>query len=178
MHQFHPSKTRIALVAGILAVIAGLGYYWYSQQPRKGVEAFTETYDLVLGTYEGTEVPLDEYKRSLLVIHSWASWCTYCAEELQNLAKLKDVYGEDVHILAVNRAESMAEARAFTDSLGLGDKIEILVDPTDSLYKDIEGYAMPETVFINKKGEIIFHQRGPMKVDEVIERIDVLIGKE
>ena len=178
MHVLRTLKIQIALISGILLLVGGLGYYWYSQQPRAGVEAFTDTYDLVLGTYDGTEAPLNEYKRSLLVIHSWASWCTYCAEELQNLAKLKDLYGDDVHILAVNRAESMADARAFTDALGLGERIEILVDPTDSLYKDIEGYAMPETVFINKKGEIIFHQRGPMKVDEVVERINVLIGKE
>lgn len=165
------------LALALCAVIIGgaAAYYFFNNRTPEGMTSFDKNYELVLGTYEGTEVHLSEYKRKLLVIHAWASWCTYCADELRTLARLKDVYGDEVQILAVNRAESQAEAQAFTDPLQLDGKIEILLDPTDSFYKDIEGYAMPETVFINDSGDILFHQRGPMKLEEVIERINTLV---
>lgn len=167
------------LVGCLVALLAGGVYWWFFSLPEESAETFTGEYELVLKNYEGDEIQLSEYKRELLVVHIWASWCPYCGEELQNLMRLKDEYGDDVRILAVNRAEPEAEAKSFTQSLGIDPMaVELLLDPDDEFFKSVGGYAMPETIFINARGEIIYHQRGPMKVDEVIAQLSTLIGLE
>lgn len=169
-----PSQLFIGL-AFLLLVCAGIAYYFVFSEPKEGVVSFKNQYELVLQDYEGTDVELSTFKRKVLLIHVWASWCPYCKEELQNLARLKSQYGDELEIVAINRAESLSEAQAFTDVLQIRDSIRILLDPEDSFYKEIGGYAMPETLFINDRGEILFHQRGPMTLPELNEKIKPMI---
>lgn len=159
------------LIGGLVLILIGgaMAYYFYTR-PTPGAETFREEFNLTLRTYDGAEVPLSDFRRSLIVAHTWASWCPYCSAELQNLSELKKEFGDAITVLAVNRAESLEEARAFTDPLGISG-IEILLDEDDSFFRSIGGYAMPETVFIDSNSEVIFHQRGPMQMDEVRARI-------
>lgn len=175
MFQWIPKSrnTRIALVAVGLVVIGSAFFYW-RYHPRPGTTSFQPSYELVLKDYDGHDVRLSQFKREILVVHSWATWCTYCSDELKNLATLKTKYGDRIEILAPNRAESVYVAKPFTDTLGIGNKITFLLDPDDAFYKSIQGYAMPETLFINDRGEVFFHQRGPMNIAEVEQKISEL----
>ncbi len=167
-------RTRIILAIGILVLVTGAYVYWrYS--PRPGAVSFTSTYDLVLKDYDGNDVRLSEFKRRILVVHSWATWCTYCGDEIKNLATLKNKYGDSIQIIAPNRAEAVQVAKPYSDALALGGRVVFLLDPEDSFYKSVDGYAMPETLFINDRGEVLFHQRGPMNITEVEEKINALI---
>lgn len=166
-------NVRIALIAGAVMVIAIAGFYW-RYHPRAGATSFQPSYELVLKDYEGHDVRLSQFKREILVVHAWATWCTYCAEEIKNLATLKTKYGDRIEILAPNRAESVYIAKPFTDALGVGNNITFLLDPDDAYYKSIQGYAMPETLFINERGEVFYHQRGPMNIAEVETKISEL----
>lgn len=175
-----PVSKRTIYFFGACAVAAlGIGYWWFFSLPAESVDTFTGEYELSFTDYEGTVVELSEFKRKLLLVHSWASWCPYCGEELQNLAKLKEQFGDEIEILAINRAEPERDARAFTESLGIdSSQVELLFDPDDTFFRSINGYAMPETVFINARGEIVFHQRGPMDINTMTEHILTLMGKK
>jgi thiol-disulfide isomerase/thioredoxin len=163
------------IVGAVVLVVLISGYLYWRWNPRPGTESFETAYDLVLKDYAGNDVRLSDYKRQVLVVHAWATWCTYCAEEIRNLATLKTKYGDKIQIIAPNRAESVHEARPFSDALNLGDKVVFLLDPNDSFFKSVEGYAMPETLFINDRGEILFHQHGPMNIAEVEQKISSLV---
>ncbi len=163
-------NARIAIGAAIIVVAAVALFYW-RYHPRAGTESFHPAYELVLRDYNGKDVRLSQYKREILVVHSWATWCTYCGDEIRNLATLKKKYGDRILILAPNRAESVQVAKPYTDALGLGDSITFLLDPDDAFYKSISGYAMPETLFINDRGEVFYHQRGPMDINAVEQKI-------
>ncbi len=166
-------NARIALSA-ILLIVLGSGVFYWRYHPRAGHESFHQEYGLVLKDYEGNDVKLTQFKREVLVIHAWATWCAYCADELRNLATLKKKYGDSIEILAPNRAESVYAAKPFTDALALGEGIRFLLDPDDAFYKSIGGYAMPETLFINDRGEVFFRQRGPMNIAEVEAQVSAL----
>jgi thiol-disulfide isomerase/thioredoxin len=166
---------RIALAAIVLVLLVSL-LFWIRYHPRAGAVSFAPTYELTLKDYSGNDVRLSQYKREVLVVHAWATWCVYCADELKNLATLKKKYGDNIEILAPNRAESVYTAKPFTDALDLGETITFLLDPDDVFYKSIGGYAMPETLFINDRGEVFFHQRGPMNLVEVETKIGELIN--
>ncbi len=160
-------RTKIGV--GILIVLLSVGafYWWYTTEPLPDEATFSEEFELVLKNYEGEDVRLSEFKRDVLIVYLWASWCPYCGEELRNLAKLKNEYGDEVTVLAVNRAEPLGDAKNFTDQLQDVTGLVYLLDPTDALYKDVGGYAMPETLFINAGGDVTFHQRGPIQLDQV-----------
>lgn len=168
------NRTHV-IIALLVIVVAATAYYYWRYSPRPGSDAFTQEYDLVLKDYAGNDVHLSQFKRQILVVHAWATWCTYCADELKNLAALKKEFGDNIVILAPNRAEALPVAKPYSDALGLGSSVVFLLDPNDSFYKSIDGYAMPETLFINDRGEVLFHQRGPMNMDEVREKIRTLL---
>lgn len=173
-------KNRFVLSVIALAVIVGLVAVWwfFIRLPPESADTFTGEYELVLEDYDGEEVELSDFKRELMVVNTWASWCPYCGEELQNLQRLKDQYGDEIQILAVNRAEPYEDAKRFMDEWGVDrNKVKLLQDADDSFFTSIGGYAMPETIFINTRGEIVYHQRGPMKIDEVTAQVDALVGR-
>ncbi len=177
LHVLHMKRVWVGGALAFAVLIGGV-YYWYTVwQPDPTAESFDSGYNLTLMDYDGNEVQLSDYRRQVLVVYAWASWCPYCGAELEYLAQLKDVYGDEVMVLAVNRSEPRGEAKSFTDQLALGEGVELLLDPTDALYKDIEGYAMPEMLFIDTRGSIRFHQRGPIRKDEVHTHIKSLLGE-
>ena len=170
------TNRALLFISIVLVVIAALfSYFILRVHSDSGGETFAKEYGLELSNYEGKPVHLFDYRRKVLIAYAWASWCPYCAAELKNLAQLKKTYGDDIQIVAINRGEPLPVAKAFTDGLqGIGGLI-LLIDPADSFFKEIGGYAMPETIFIDVGGTITLHQRGPIQLPEVDEKIKELL---
>ena len=168
----------VVLVVVLLSAI-GISFWQVFLRHDSAVpqETFAHAYGLALTDYDGKEVHLYTFRRKVLVAYAWASWCTYCGGELKQLAKLKAQYGDDVQMVAINRGESLQVARDFTSKLPDTDGLIYLLDPQDAFFKEIEGYAMPETVFIDSSGAVTFHQRGPMKLQEVDDKIKELLAR-
>lgn len=130
---------------------------------------------LNLTDYRGETVAMRSLLVKPLVINAWASWCPFCVEELKDFAAVQAELKGRVTIIAVNRGESQTVAKSFTDQLGLTDRLVFLLDRGDSFYQTIGGFSMPETVFVATSGVIVYHKRGPMRADEIRERIEQLI---
>jgi thiol-disulfide isomerase/thioredoxin len=176
--------SRRVIIGGailLMVMLAALGYYFFMPSgpltPEEDDATFDDEFALVLSDYAGNEVRLSEFKREFLIVYLWASWCPYCKQELENLSQLKQTYGDKIQVLAVNRAEPLITAKEYTDSLAHAEGLTLLLDPNDALYKDINGYAMPETVFITKRGEVLYHQRGPIEMPAVDAKIKELLGE-
>lgn len=120
-----------------------------------------------LNDYNGRTINKDDFLGKVLIINSWASWCPFCVNELQDFIKLQEEFKNDIQIVAINRRESLETAKGFTDTLGVRNVIIYLLDPKDNFYQGIGGFSMPETIFVNKNGKIIFHKRGFMPFEEM-----------
>lgn len=170
---------RIIIILILTGIAGGIYVYITSSQrpltPEEDEATFTDEFRLVLKDYDGADVRLSDFKREFLIVYMWASWCPYCKAELENLAQLKRSYGDKVQVLAVNRAEPLPIARDYTDSLQDAGELVFLLDPADALYKDVNGYAMPETIFITRNGDVLYHQRGPVQLKDVDEKIQELL---
>lgn len=170
--RIHRSFIIFVFVAVLVLVFVGGAAYFFMQ--KNSEESITRESGLVLLSYEGEKVKLSEFKQKAVVVHSWASWCPYCSDELRHLSNIKEIYGDSVAVVAINRAEPQAVAKEFSDSLGLPDGIVYLLDPEDAFYKQIEGYAMPETIIIDERGDTVYHQRGPITFKEIVDKINSL----
>lgn len=131
--------------------------------------------DLTFKDYEGNQVSLAQFKGKPLVINTWAAWCPFCVQELKDFAKVQEEFGDKVVIVAIDRAEPLKTAKEYTDEVGVSDKLVFLLDPSDSFYRTIGGFSMPETIFIDKKGKVVDHKRGPMDQNEIRARIQRIL---
>jgi thiol-disulfide isomerase/thioredoxin len=150
-------------------------FFFHVQVNKAKDTSFGKEYGLTLTDYSGKSVHLFDYRRKVLIAYAWASWCPYCGAELQDLAHLKNTYGDSLAIVAINRGEPLPVAKAFTDHLQNTGGLVFLIDPSDSFFKEIGGYAMPEMVFIDAGGAISYHQRGPIQIADVDAKIKELL---
>lgn len=119
-------------------------------------------------TDPNAEFNLQQYKDQNLVINLWSTWCIYCIEELPHFSKLQSEYPEKITVIAINRGEPLDANRSFFEVTKIdSNSIIFLIDKEDRLYKEIDGIGMPETIFINKHGEIVEHVRGPLDFDKM-----------
>ena len=166
------SKQYRRLAGGLIffVILAAMGEMaWRAHVPA--TPKLTDEYGKVFIDYSGKEVRLSQVRAAHVIVFMWASWCPYCTQEIQNLSELKKHYGNTLDVIAVNRGESRVDAKAFTDKLNVDPSLQFLLDPTDALFKSVGGYAMPETLFIDSGGQIVFHQRGPFQNSELIAKM-------
>lgn len=172
------SKTIIFIVVVIL-VTAGAGFFLLqkSQSPELQEETTTPSgvLDLKLKNYNGETVSLADFKGKPLVINSWAAWCPFCRKELPDFVAIKKEFGDKITIVAIDRIEPKETAKRYSDELGVTDDLIFLLDPSDSFYRFIGGFSMPETVFVNKNGDITTHKRGPMDINEMRQKINEIL---
>jgi thiol-disulfide isomerase/thioredoxin len=124
-----------------------------------------------LKNYSGNTVNLSDFSGKLLVLNSWAAWCPFCRQELLDFAEVQKEFGEQIVIIAIDRAEALETAKRYSDDLGVTDDLIFLLDRRDSFYQSIGGFSMPETVFVDGNGFIRDHKRGFMNIDEMRQRI-------
>lgn len=170
---------KIIVSVVILALVGlGLGFFFLSGRGGdKGPESlsgdlasegkFDQVPAFNLKDWDGSQVSLSDFKGRSVILNSWAVWCPFCLDELPDFVKLQEELGDSVTIVAIDRAESTEKQKEFTDKLGVTGKLLFLNDPDDSFYQSIGGFSMPETLFVDKEGNIRLHKRGPMDIGEM-----------
>lgn len=172
------NKVFVAII-GIL-IIGGVG--WLATSDRGVSEKSTRQIkyekapDFALQDYNGKTVRLADFARKPLVINSWAVWCPFCRKELTDFAAAQKEFGDDIVIIAIDRAEPQETAKKYTDELGVTNDLIFLLDPLDSFYQSIGGFSMPETIFVDIDGNIAERKRGPMDIGEIRQKIQKLLS--
>lgn len=178
---------KILVIIGII-VVAAVGWFALSrtgqhQNPSPTITTTQETVsakldkapDFHLQDYNGKTVNLSDFVGKPIVINSWASWCPFCRQEIPDLVTAQKEFGDKVVIIAVDRAESVGVAKGYTDQQGTTNNLIFLLDQPDSFYQSIGGFSMPETIFIDKNGNIVDHKRGPMDINEIRQKISKIL---
>ena len=132
----------------------------------KGVKPYTDL--------SGKVVSLKEFEGKPLIINAWASWSPYSKNDFELLGVLKKEFGDKVNIVAVDRMETKETAEAYLSTIGRVDGITYIVDQDDHFFQIVEGYAMPETLFYDAVGNIVFHKRGSLEEGELKTYTDAI----
>ncbi|MCI0619710.1 TlpA family protein disulfide reductase [Candidatus Wolfebacteria bacterium] len=169
------------IVGGIGLIIIVAGVLFFSASDRSvDTKADKSDFDTFASAsligYNGNKVSLEEFRGRPLVINSWAVWCPFCRNELRDFAELQKEFKNEITVIAIDRQEPFAKAKGYTDELGITNDMLFLLDPSDSFYKSIGGFSMPETIFVDSGGSIIVHKRGPMELDEMREHTNKIIS--
>jgi len=129
--------------------------------------------------FAGNPANLDQYLGQVLVVNSWASWSPSSSAEITLIAEVADSYSdENVVFIAINRAEAKEVAELYLQTIGVSDQVRLIVDTDDRYYRSIDGYTMPETVFYDRKGNIVAHKRGALTKEEITKNIERALNQE
>ncbi len=124
---------------------------------------------------DGEPVSLAEDFGSIIVVSSWASWCPQCTGDFAKLGEVAGVFvDKDVTVYAVNRGEDKYSAERYLATIQKPDNVQFILDQSDYYFNNSGGYAMPETIVYGEDGEVVLHQRGELRVDELKDTLKKL----
>jgi cytochrome c biogenesis protein CcmG/thiol:disulfide interchange protein DsbE len=162
-------KKNLLLILALVLVIGLSAFAYQSLSGRytpqgaagSGGEAVAAP-DAALLDWDGGEVQLSDYTGKPLVLSFWASWCTYCKQNIPVLEAAAAELGEDVTVLLVNTTSNDTEATAREIAETNGYTLPVLFDTTGEAAAVYGIRSLPTTVFINADGELVSGYRGLM----------------
>lgn len=111
--------------------------------------------DFTLEDMQGNKVSLSDFKGKIVMVNFWATWCPPCIEEMPSMEKLSQKFkGDDFVLLAVNVEE---DARSIVEKFlkKTPYSFPVLLDGDAKVQQLYGAYRFPETVIINRQGEIV-----------------------
>ncbi len=126
--------------------------------------------DVNIKNIDGDAVNIADFGKSgkVTVLNFWATWCTPCKKELNNIAELYPDWQEeyDVEILAVSIDDSRNTAKVKTYVNGQSWDYTVLLDQNQDLQRALNFQSIPYTIMLNKEGKIVYRHNGYVEGDE------------
>ncbi len=128
--------------------------------------------DFTVTDYDGNTVRLSDFKGKPVVLNFWATWCYYCKVEMPDFNEVCKE-NPDVQFVMVNatgtNGETVDSAKAFIEQ----EKYEFPVF-FDTQHEALKNYGIssyPQTIFIDKDGNIVSHKIGMLTKDILEQEI-------
>jgi thiol-disulfide isomerase/thioredoxin len=156
-------KLIISIAVPIILVVIfgqfgeGMGMNIFQQGPSTAKQADEATLEKGL---KGTLPPIDTARNQAIIINRWATWCGPCIQEIPDLNKLVDTYGDRATFIAVSDESkshvtnwiSGRENFEFKYKLISGDSQ--LVSLLNTLDTQTQGSAIPVHYLVNSDFEV------------------------
>lgn len=142
-----------------------------------GSEPGMQLKDFSIECLDGSEFRLADTRGKVTFINLWATYCGPCVRELPYFNRFYREHEGDVEILAVHSSIVVDEPADF-----LADKgwtIPFAVDTGDDMVWEIVNgsSALPQTIVLNRNGEVIFNQKGSVTPEMLEALYDQAVGE-
>lgn len=143
---------------------------------EKTVEKAT---DFTVIDTNGKKVSLSDYIGKPVVVNFWATWCGPCKMELPAFDKLCKEYGGQVSFMMVNLTDGYQETVDGVKQFVSENEytFPVFFDTEYSASNSYEIYSIPETIFVDKEGNLVKSQIGAMSEEILRKYIEELIGE-
>jgi cytochrome c biogenesis protein CcmG/thiol:disulfide interchange protein DsbE len=170
--RFRPWRLLVwVLVLGLLGVLGWKLVTDRQAQPQSGLAP-----DFTLKTFDGQEVRLSSLRGKVVVLNFWASWCKPCEEEADELEQAWRVYRDKgVVFIGVDYVDTESAALDYIKRFNI-----TYPNGPDTGTRISQAYriqGVPETFFINRKGEIVHLKIAPLTWDELTARLDAMLAE-
>ncbi len=171
------SKTRtIGLVVGIVILFVLFFVFANGLKKRESTQLNNmPAPDFSITTFEGETYSLESLRGTPIVINFWASWCVECYKEAALLEQSYQDYKDDIVFLGIDYLDTDKEAMAYMNQYGVtypsGPDIQ------SAMAKAYRITGVPETFFVDRDGNIIHVQIGPIERPELYQLLNRLISE-
>ncbi|MCB0154181.1 MAG: TlpA family protein disulfide reductase [Anaerolineae bacterium] len=126
--------------------------------------------------FEQDEISLAELRGQVVVVNFWASWCVECYREADLLERAwRDYQDKGVVFLGVDYLDTEKEGLAYMEKYGItypsGPDIGTKISKSYGLT------GVPETIFIDKDGNIAHVQIGAIDEAQLYSLLDELVAR-
>jgi thiol-disulfide isomerase/thioredoxin len=118
--------------------------------------------DFTVKCLDGSTFHLAENRGKVTIINLWATYCGPCVQELPHFSEFYKAHKDDVAMIAVHSSITEMDPAEY-----IADKdwaMPIAVDSEDDeIWGIVNGSStIPQTIVLNRKGEVIYNQTGSM----------------
>lgn len=133
--------------------------------------------DFTVYDVDGKEVYLSDMIGKPVIINFWATWCTYCVQEMPDFEEKFKEYGDEIHFMMINVTDGTQET---VESASAHVKEHKYTFPVyyDTTYDATGQYttgSLPITYFIDAEGNFVAYGQGALDADTLQSGIDMLI---
>ena len=106
-------------------------------------------------TLEGQQLDIAQFRGQVVVVNVWASWCSPCRAEADELANLaKEFSNESVQFVGLNTRDSLPSAIAFNKRFATGfPSIQDKEGELTLAFGKLGPAATPTTIVLDKSGK-------------------------
>jgi len=144
---------------------------WSSDAPL-GNQAGQQLPDFTIKCLDGSEFHLADQRGKPVFINLWATYCGPCVKELPYFSELYKAHEGDIAMLALHSDIVDDDPQEYLNEHGKDWVMPFAVENDDEAIWDIVGgtTAMPQTIVLNRKGEVVYNQRGSV-TPEMLETL-------
>ena len=144
---------------------------WTSTAPE-GHEVGQQLSDFTITCLDGSEFHLAEQRGKPVFINLWATYCGPCVKELPLFSDLYKAHEGDIAMLALHSDVVDDDPKEYLNEHGKDWVMPFAVENEDEKIWDGVGgtTAMPQTIVLNRHGEVIYNQRGSVTA-EILETL-------
>lgn len=151
-------------------------YSGYGIEVQNKQEGLRKAEDFTVLNSNGEKVKLSDFFGKPIVVNFWATWCGPCQFELPEFDEAYKKYNEDIEFLMVNLTDGYSETvdavKAFAKKSNYD--FPLYFDTEYSATEAYNIYSIPQTLFIDKEGNILESYTGMMNkglLESYIEKI-------
>jgi len=181
----HRSRRAVFIISSSVIIVIGLmmvvvfGSRFGSdpnQSPSAVVSQQAPSMELPLLTGQGS-LSLDDFRGDVVAVNFWASWCTACRDEHDDLLAAEAFYdSRGVHFVGISYEDRTEDAMAMLDELGWGTGYHFVTDPDYQAAFSFGIRGIPETFFIDRSGVIVSRIFGESTFSMLSEALDRVLA--
>jgi ferredoxin len=143
---------------------------WSSDAPF-GCEIGNQLPDFSIECLDGSTFCLSEMRGKPVFINLWATYCGPCVKELPHFAELYREHEDDIAMLALHSDIVVDEPAEYLSEFGRDWTMPFATENDDEVIWNLVGgtTAMPQTVVLNRHGEVVYNQRGSVTPEMLAE---------
>ncbi|MEE7627540.1 TlpA disulfide reductase family protein [Methylobacter sp. Wu8] len=169
-------QTALIILAAIIALVLGVtARQLFPPAEKTGPSALPE---FNLPDLSGRQHNISEWRGKVLVINFWATWCPPCLKEIPDFVALQAQYADkDLQFIgiALEDREPVAEYTAATQ---INYPILLGGDNGIALSQQLGNTigAVPYTLVVDRKGQIIFRHPGELSKQQIMEVVTPILN--
>jgi len=162
---------NLLLYIGFPILIAGNAYFYFAEKAKQLPE-------LELTLISGDKLNLSELTGKPVLLNFWATSCAPCRKEMPDLARLHLQFSaKGVRVIGIAMAyDRPDQVIAFQQKYQIPYTLALDLDSTAARAFDV--VAIPETVLISPRGQIVYRHSGVIDIKEMKKRIAAMLPDE